>query len=102
MHAPTDNVTPPRSVLMRLPGWSMVFRHPRPWTGVLFASGSWNLFLGILTLSYGYWLGLLPLAGSAVVFWAGTRIYQITQSQITQSQITQSQPAAFLAGVHGR
>ena len=92
MHAPTDNVTPSRSVLMRLPGWSWVFRHPRPWMGVLFTSGSWNLFLGILMLSYGYWLGLLPLVASAVLFWAGTRVYQIAQSQ----------PAASLAGVHGR
>jgi hypothetical protein len=92
MHAPTDNLTPARSVLMRLPGWSLVFRHPRVGMGVLFTSGSWNLFLGILMLSYGYWLGLLPLAGSAVAFWAGTRV----------SQITQSQPAASLAGVHGR
>ena len=88
MNAPTDNLTPRRSVLMRLPGWSWVFRHPRAGMVVLFTSGSWNLFLGILTLSYGYWLGLLPLAGSAVAFWAGTRVYQITQSQ----------SAAFAAG----
>jgi hypothetical protein len=92
MHAPTDNVTPSRSILMRLPGWSFVFRHPRPFIGLLFASGSWNLFLGILMVGYGFWLGLLPLAGAAVAFWAGTRVYQITQSQ----------PAASLAGAHGR
>jgi hypothetical protein len=92
MHAPTNNVTRSRSVLMRLPGWSSVLSHPRPWMGVLFASGSWNLFLGILMLSYGYWLGLLPLAAAAVLFWVGTRVYQITQGQ----------PAASLAGAHGR
>jgi hypothetical protein len=60
--------------------------------GVLFASGGWNLFLGILMLSYGYWLGLLPLAAAAVLFWVGTRV----------GQITQGQPAASLAGAHGR
>jgi len=32
-------------------------------------------------LSYGYWLGLLPLVSSAVLFWAGMCAYQITQSQ---------------------
>jgi hypothetical protein len=44
-------------------------------------SGSWNLFLGILMVSYGYWLGLLPLVSSAVLFWAGTQAYKIAQSQ---------------------
>jgi hypothetical protein len=39
---------------------------------VFFTSGGWNLFLGILMLSYGYWLGLLPLISSAVLLWAGT------------------------------
>jgi hypothetical protein len=95
MHAPTDNVTSPRSVLTiltRFPFWSRVYRHPRVWAGVLFTSGSWNLFLGILMLAYGYWLGLLPLAASALMFWIGYRLYQITQSQ----------PAASLAGMHGR
>jgi hypothetical protein len=48
---------------------------------VFFTSGGWNLFLGILMLSYGYWLGLLPLISSAVLFWAGTCAYRITQSQ---------------------
>jgi hypothetical protein len=56
---------------------------------VFFTSGSWNLFLGILMLSYGFWLGLLPLVSSAVLFWAGSRAYQIAQSQ----------PAASVAGV---
>jgi hypothetical protein len=42
--------------------------------GVLFTSGSWNLFLGILMVAYGYWLGLLPLAAAAVLFWAGARV----------------------------
>jgi hypothetical protein len=53
--------------------------------GVFFTSGSWNLFLGILMLSYGYWLGLLPLVSSAVLFWAGTWAYRIFQDQPTAS-----------------
>ena len=88
MHASTDDLTPQRSILTRLPFWSRLFRHPRVGMGVFFTSGSWNLFLGILMLSYGYWLGLLPLVSSAVLFWAGTYAYQITQSQ----------PAASAAG----
>jgi hypothetical protein len=81
MHATTGNIAPSRTVLTRLPYWSLVFRHPRVGMGVLFTSGSWNLFLGILMVAYGYWLGLLPLAAAAVLFWAGARVYQITQSQ---------------------
>jgi hypothetical protein len=81
MHAPTDNVPPSRSILTRLLVRSWEYRHPRFWVGVRFASGIWNLGLGILLLSYGYWLGLLPLAGAVVLFSVGYRIYQITQSQ---------------------
>jgi hypothetical protein len=84
MHVPTDNVTPPRSVrtvLTRFPFWSRAYRHPRAWAAVLFTSGSWNLFLGVLMISYGYWLGLLPLTASALMCWIGYRLYQITQSQ---------------------
>jgi hypothetical protein len=92
MHAPTDNVTRSRSVLTRFPFWSRLFRHPRVGMAVFFTAGSWNLFLGLLMLSYGYWLGLLSLAASAVLFWAGTCAYQINQSR----------PAASLAGAHGR
>jgi hypothetical protein len=83
MHAPTGNVTRPRSilaVLARLPFWSRVYRHPRAWAGVLFTSASWNILLSVLMLSNGYWLGLLPLAASALMFWIGCRLYQLTQS----------------------
>jgi hypothetical protein len=90
MRAPNDHVTASRSVLTRLPFWSRLYRHPRIGMAVFFTSGSWNLFLGVLMLSYGYWLGLLPLVSSAVLFCAGRRAYQITQSQ----------PAASLAGAH--
>ena len=69
MHATINNVTPSRSVLTRLPFWSRLYRHPRVGVGVFSISGSWNLFLGLLMLSYGYWLGLLPpsFVGSAVL-----------------------------------
>jgi hypothetical protein len=88
MHATTGNTTPSRSVLSRLPYWSVVFRHPRIGMAALFTSGSWNLFLAIVMLGYGFWLGLLPLAAAAVLFWVGARVHQITQSR----------PAASVAG----
>ena len=80
MHAPTDNVTPPRPVLMRLLVRSWEYRHPRPWVRVRVGCGIWNLGLGVLLLASGYWLGpfawlgAVPLAGSALLFWTGYRL----------------------------
>ena len=80
MHAPTDNVTPPRPVLMRLLVRSREYRHPRAWVRVRFGCGIWNLCLGVLLLASGHWLGpfawlgLVPLAGSALLFWTGYRL----------------------------
>jgi hypothetical protein len=85
MHTTTGHHTSPPSILTRLPYWSRLFRYPRVGMGVFFTSGSWNLFLGILMLSYGYWLGLLPLVSSAVLFWAGTWAYRTFQNQPTAS-----------------
>ena len=76
MRAPGDNVTPSRSVLMRLLVRSWEYRHPRVWAGFRFAAGVWNLFLGVLLLSYGYWLGLVPLLGSVLIFWTVYRLQQ--------------------------
>ena len=87
MYATINNVTPSRSVLTRLPFWSRLYRHPRVGVGVFSIAGSWNLFLGILMVSYGYWLGLLPLVSSAVLFWAGNQAYRITQSQPAPSVV---------------
>jgi hypothetical protein len=92
MHTTTDNLARPRSVLTRLPFWSRLYRYPRVGMAVFITSGSWNLFLGVLMLGYGFWLGLLPLVSSAVLFLAGTRAYQVAQSQ----------RAAPATGVHGR
>jgi signal transduction histidine kinase len=72
----SDNVTPPRSVLMRLLVRSWEYRHPRVWAGFRFAAGVWNLGLGVLLLSYGYWFGLVPLLGSVLIFWTVYRLQQ--------------------------
>jgi len=72
MHAPTDNATPPRSVLNRrllLTSWG--YRHPRVSAGVRFAVGIWLVFLGGLLLSDGYLWATLLLVAAALLFWVG-------------------------------
>jgi len=76
MHAPTDNVTPRRPLLMRPTVRSWEYRHPGAWAAFRFACGIWNLGLGILLLSYGYWLGV----GSALIFWTAHRLQAVVQS----------------------
>jgi signal transduction histidine kinase len=70
----SDNVTPPQSVLMRLMVRSWEYRHPRVWAGFRFAAGVWNLFLGVVLLSFSYWVGLVPLLGSVLIFWTVYRL----------------------------
>jgi hypothetical protein len=74
MYAPGPVPAPPRSVLMRLLVRSWEYRHPRAWAGFRFAAGVWNLVLGVLLLSYGFWLGLVPLVGSVLIFWTAYRL----------------------------
>ncbi len=80
MYAPTDNFPSSRSVLMRFLVRSWEYRHPRAWAVFRFACGVWNLFLGVLLLSYGYWFGWVPLAGSVLVFWTVYRLQSSVQS----------------------
>ena len=76
MRAPSDDVTPSQPVLMRLVVRSWEYRHPRVWAGFRFAAGVWNLFLGVVLLGYGYWVGLVPLLGSVLIFWTVYRLQQ--------------------------
>jgi hypothetical protein len=74
MSAPAQNAFPPRpvpsrSILMRILIRSWEYRHPNAWAGVRAACGIWNLLLGVILLAYGYGPGLVPLAGSALIFW---------------------------------
>ncbi len=80
MYAPADNVPSSRSVLMRFLVRSWEYRHPRAWGVFRFAAGVWNLFLGVLLLSYGYWVGLVPLLGSVLVFWTVYGLQSSVQS----------------------
>jgi hypothetical protein len=80
MREPTDNVSPRRSLLMRFLVRSWEYRHPQVWLAIRLIAGLWNLFLGGVLLSYGYWIGIVPLAGSALIFWAAFGIYATVQS----------------------
>jgi hypothetical protein len=86
MHEPTDNAAPSRPVLMRLLVRSWEYRHPGIWVRVRFDCGVFNLGLGVLLLASGWWLGPLawlgavPLAGAALIFWTGYRLQRSVQA----------------------
>ena len=62
------------------------YRHPRAWAGFRFASGIWNLVLGVLLLASAHWLGplawlgVVPLAGAVLIFWTAYRLQSSVQS----------------------
>jgi len=86
MYAPTDDVPPSRSVLMRFLVRSREYRHPHAWVRVRVACGVFNFGLGVLLLASGRWLGplawlgVLPLAGAALIFWTAYRLQTSVQS----------------------
>jgi hypothetical protein len=86
MYASSDSTAPSGSVLMRLLVRSREYRHPRQWVQVRVACGAFNLVLGVLLLTSGRWLGplawlgLLPLAGAALIFWTARRLQASVQS----------------------
>ena len=85
MYAPTDNVPPSRSVLMRFLVRSREYRHPHLWGRARVACGVFNLGLGVLLLASAHWLGpltwlaALPLAGAALIFWTAYRLQTSVQ-----------------------
>jgi len=86
MYAPNDNVPPSRSVFMRFLVRSREYRHPHVWVRVRVACGIFNLGLGVLLLASApwlgslAWLGVLPLAGAALIFWTAYRLQTSVQS----------------------
>jgi hypothetical protein len=81
MRALIDNLNPRRSVVMRFLVRSWEYRHPQAWVAFRLICGLWNLFLGAVLLSYGYWgVGFVALAGSALIFWTAYGIYVSVQS----------------------
>ena len=86
MYPPNDNTAPSRSVLMRFLVRSREYRHPHLWVRVRIACGVFNVVLGVLLLASVHWLGLLawlgvlPLAGAALIFWTAFRLETSVQS----------------------
>jgi len=86
MDASADRVIPSRSVLMRFLVRSWEYRHPHFWVRVRVACGIFNLGLAVLFLASGRWigsfawLGALPLAGAALIFWTAYRLQTSVQS----------------------
>jgi hypothetical protein len=80
MYTPTDNSPPSRSVLMRFLVKPREYRHPHFWVRVRVACGIFNLGLGVLLLASGRWigslawLGVVPLAAAALIFWTVYRL----------------------------
>ncbi|MGD0706696.1 MAG: hypothetical protein ABSA02_43315 [Trebonia sp.] len=81
MHATNENPPRPRSLLAKIFVRSWEYRHRRLLWGARLAGGFICLGIGSVLLAYGYWWGLLALAGAAVATFGGYRVYQITQIQ---------------------
>jgi signal transduction histidine kinase len=70
--APSDNVTPPEPLIMRILVKPSAYRHRKAWGRVCLAVGLWLSFLGVVLLASVHWLGpltwlaALPLAGAAL------------------------------------
>jgi hypothetical protein len=85
MSPPNDNTAPSRSAIMRFLVRSREYRHPRLWVRVRIACGVFNVVLGVLLLASGHWLGplawlgVLPLAGAALIFWTACRLQASVQ-----------------------
>ena len=86
MYPLNDNPAPSRSVLTRLLVRPREYRHPHVWARVRVACGVFNVVLGVLLLASGHWLGplawlgVLPLAGAALIFWTACRLQTSVQS----------------------
>ena len=86
MRAPSDNFPSSQPILMRFLVRSWEYRRPRLWVGVRVACGIFNVVLGVVLLASAPWtgplavLGLLPLAGAALIFWTVHRLQASVQS----------------------
>jgi hypothetical protein len=86
MNASNDNSRSTRSIFERLLVRSWEYRRPRLAVGVRLACGIFNVALGVLLLASGPWLGplaflgVLPLAGAALIFWTAHRLQTSVQS----------------------
>ena len=82
---PAGHGPAPRPVLERLLIRSWEYRHPHAWMAFRMICGIWNLALGILLFAYGfYWIGLVPLAGSLLIFWTAYYIQGHTAQRVQE------------------
>ena len=85
MYPPMDSTVPARSALMRFLVRPREYRQPQRWVRVRVACGVFNVALGVLLLASGHWLGplawlgVLPLAGAALIFWTAYRLQASVQ-----------------------
>ena len=96
MHAPADNAPPSQPVLMRFLVRSWEYRRPRLAVGVRIACGIFNIVLGVVLLASAPWtgplalLGLLPLAGAALIFWTVYRLQQDSVLRVRELEQSRS------------
>ena len=86
MYPPNDNTASSRSVLIRFLVRSREYRNPHLWVRVRVACGVFNVVHAVLLLTSGHWLGplawlgVLPLAGAALIFWTAYRLQTSVQT----------------------
>ena len=86
MDATTRNVYYSQPLAMRFLVRSWEYRRPQVWVRVRLACGAFNLALGILLLASApslgplAWLGAVPLAGAALIFWTVYRLQHTIQA----------------------
>jgi len=83
VYALNDGPPSSRPVLERVLVRSWEYRRPRLAVGVRLACAIFNIALGVLLLALAPWLaslGLLPLAGAALILWTAHRLRISVQS----------------------
>jgi signal transduction histidine kinase len=96
MYATAGTIPPSRSVVERLLVRSWEYRRPRRYAGVRIACGIFNVVLGVALLATIPWtgplalLGVLPLAGSALIFWTVYRLQQDSVLRVRELEQTRT------------